>query len=275
MSFFIFLFLIIQINSSPLCIESLNYCNHCNPMTNLCSKCEKPDIFVPDENGGCKGAKKCFSFKNFCEECDENGELCKICEKNYYPDNNGGCTYSEGCLISYKGECLQCDENYILVGEDNKVKICKYLSSELYKNCKNINATNGICEECEEGYYLSLENKCTNVENCKESLFGNCISCNNSYYFDKKSDKCNKKDENYDFYNCKQTNDGIYCDICQDDYYHDGNGLCVPTKYCFESENLRCKKCISGYYLSSNFYCSKSDNCLYVDIFFVISRALS
>ena len=259
--------LIIKINSNPLCVESLNHCFHCNPITNLCSKCSNPDIYIPDKNGGCIGAKKCYTNKNFCIECDENGELCEKCEKNYYPDDNGGCSYSGGCKISYKGECLQCEENYILIGEEDNIKMCKYLSIEIYKNCKNINMTNGICEECKEGYYLSSENKCTNVEGCKESIFGSCISCNNSYYYNKKEEKCIQKEGNNDFYFCKQTINGINCDICEDDYYHDSNGLCVPTQYCLESENLRCKECISGYYLSNNYYCSKSDNCLYVDIF--------
>ena len=261
------IFLIFKIFSSPICKEPLNHCFHCDVVTNLCSKCDMPDIFIPDENGGCKGAKNCIIGKNFCNECEENGKLCKKCEINYYPDDNGGCSYTEGCEISYRGECLQCKQNYILVGKDEDIKICKYLLSEIYKNCENINLETGKCEKCEEGYFLTSEQKCTKVEFCKESIYGNCISCKYSYYFDKKEEKCKKKEDKFDFFFCKQTIDGEKCDICDDGFYHDENGICVPTKYCLESDKLICIKCISGYYLSNNNCCSIANNCDYVDIF--------
>ena len=258
---------LIEVYSSPVCKESVNHCYHCNPVTNLCSKCSNSDIFIPDENGGCKGAKKCMAGRNLCIECHENGELCKKCEINYYPDANGGCSYSEGCEISYRGECLQCEEDYILVGKDENIKMCKSLSIEIYKNCEHINLETGMCDKCEEGYFLNSEQKCTKVEFCKESIYGNCISCKYSYYYDKKEDKCKKKDDNFYFFFCKQTIDGEHCDICDEGYFLDESGICVPTKYCLESDKLICQKCIPGYYLSDNNCCSITDNCYYVDIF--------
>ena len=262
----IFFLFIIKSFSSPICQESINHCFHCDPVTNLCAKCSIPDIFIPDENGGCIGAKKCIPGKNLCNECDDNEELCKKCDVNYYPDANGGCSYSEGCEISYRGECLQCEENYILVGKDD-IKVCKFLSSEIYKNCANINLETGNCNKCEEGYFLSSEQKCTKVEFCKESIYGNCISCVYSYYFDKKDEKCKKKEDNFYFFFCRQTIDGKNCDICDDGFYHDEDGICVPTKYCLESDKLICTKCIPGYYLSNNNCCSIANHCDYVDIF--------
>ena len=64
--------------SSPSCKDFENLCKHCNAITNKCSICIYPDILIPDENGGCIGAKKCFSGQNYCIECEENGNLCKL-----------------------------------------------------------------------------------------------------------------------------------------------------------------------------------------------------
>ena len=269
MSFFkIFILLIsfVKIFLSPHCKEPLNYCVQCNPVSNLCSQCAKSEVLIPDENGGCKGAQKCEEGKNLCIQCDRDEKLCEQCEKNYYPDTNGGCTYSEGCAISYKGECIECQPDYILVGKEDNLKICKSLSIEIYKNCEEINIESGVCEKCEEGYFLNSERKCTKVEHCKESVFGNCISCVYSYYYDKKEDKCKNKTDNEYFYFCKQTIDGKNCDVCDDGFYLDENGFCVPTKYCLESQKLQCIKCLPGYYLSNNNYCSVADNCDYVDV---------
>ena len=52
-----------------------------------------------------------------------------------------------------------------------------------FKNCQNISITNGLCEECEEGYYLNEEDKiCTKTENCYESSFEVCQRCKYFYY---------------------------------------------------------------------------------------------
>ena len=170
------------------CKENLNFCNHCNIFTKLCAKCEKPEILVPDENGGCIGAKTCFPGKNYCYECNSEGKLCSKCEENYYKDENGGCAYSEGCEISYLGECLKCKDEYVLIGKQNEFRICKSLSIDNFKNCKEINYTKGFCNICEDGYYLSEDYKCIKQNFCKESIFGICESCINGYYLDKKEE---------------------------------------------------------------------------------------
>ena len=45
-------------------------------------------------------------------KCDEFDEKCDICENGYFPDNNGGCSYTSNCDISYKGECFKCNKDY-------------------------------------------------------------------------------------------------------------------------------------------------------------------
>ena len=262
--FLIFTQIIAIINSIPTCFENSNFCIHCNNLTNLCVKCDKSDILIPDENGGCKGAKRCVNGKNFCLECDSEQKLCKNCEQNFYPDDNGGCTYSGGCEISYMGECLKCKDDYILIGIGTSIKICKSLSLEIYKNCQEINNITGLCKTCEEGYYLtSVDHKCVKTNYCKESIFGTCISCDPCYNYDKKLDKCVLKELNLTY--CKQSIDGINCDVCDEGYYHDETGICMESPFCSESFYFKCTKCIPGYYLSTFKMCTNTDNCYEVD----------
>ena len=262
----IILFIFPIVISAPTCSSDKNFCDHCNILTNLCVKCQYPDILVPDENGGCTGAKKCLVGKNSCNECDIDGKLCNICEDSYYPDENGGCTYTKGCEFSNLGQCLKCKEDFILIGDS--IKICKSLTVDNFKNCKEINYETGYCNLCDDGYYLtSKDYKCIKTQNCKESVLGNCISCNEGFYYNKKEDKCENKTANFTY--CMQTLDGKNCEICDEDYYFDENGICVETQYCSESENLKCIKCQPGYYLLDNYYqnyiCTKTENCDSVD----------
>ena len=126
----IFLTIFKFVIDSPYCKEGENLCSLCNPITKLCAKCEK-EIYTPDENGGCKGSKKCINGNNYCMECDTNEYLCKICEVGYFPDGNGGCSYTNNCEISYQGNCLKCNYDYILIGAlTSNLKWCKSLNSE-------------------------------------------------------------------------------------------------------------------------------------------------
>lgn len=259
-----FLILISKLNSNPICIQSKNHCKKCNQMTNLCALCEKLEVLIPDENGGCIGSKTCNSGKNYCFECDINNERCKKCDIGLFPDENGACSYSNFCKISYKGECIECIENYILVGENYNFKFCKSILSDDFLNCEKIDIIGGVCEKCIEGYYLNRgDRKCIKTENCHESIFGNCIKCISGYYYNKKNDKCIKKEGNWLF--CKQTVDEEKCDICDDYHYLDDNGMCTFGNFCSESINGTCIKCINGYYLTSDHHCSNTDNCFNTD----------
>ena len=250
-------------NTSPLCKISTNFCNYCNILTNLCVRCEFPDILVPDKNGGCTGAVRCILGKNNCYECDINGKLCKTCEDNYYPDENGGCSYTEGCEFSYMGECLKCKNGYILIGRDRELKICKSLSLDYYKNCQNINSETGYCNMCKDGYFLTRKDyKCIKAENCEESIFGNCVACSPGYYLNRKEDKCELKKANFTY--CKESNDGKICELCEDGCYFDENGICIQTQFCSKSNNYICIECKPDYYLlKDSVYniCTNTDNC--------------
>ena len=251
--------IILKISSiSPSCKEGINFCSKCNPTTKLCAKCEK-DIFSPDERGGCIGAKKCII------ECEQNEFLCNKCEIGYFPDENGGCSYTDNCEISYHGICLECKEEYILIGSSNSsLKICKSLNSQDLKNCAKINRENGTCEECLDNYYLGKgDQKCIKTENCYESIFGTCKKCIKDYYLDKKEEKCLKQKGIFE--NCMQTIDSKTCDICDDNYYLDEEGRCGKSNFCSKfGENGLCEKCVQGYYpCSYDNSCTIDKNCYY------------
>ena len=252
------IFIVLEISSNQICQEGISNCLSCNPITNLCGKCDK-DIYEPDDKGGCQLSKKCEIGKNHCLECSEETNLCSKCEEGYFYDEIGRCSYTDNCIASERGKCIICKDNYILIG--NEIQICKYLNSEDFKNCHNISLANGLCEACEEGYFLNEgDKKCTKTEYCYESSFGICQRCSYFYYLNKKEDICVLQKEN--FYNCKESLDGTVCDSCNDNFYLSEDRKCSNTNYCLESSNYYCKKCISGYFLTEkNNVCTDTENC--------------
>ena len=262
---FLNFFLILLFNFrkvSPLCKESENYCKKCNPLTGLCISCINEEIFVTDTKGGCIGSQKCIPGKFYCLECEDEGKFCKSCDKGYYPDENGFCSYYQDCKISYKGECIECKDDFILI---EKYKICKSVLNDDFKNCKEIDKDLGLCKICEDEFYLNEGDKrCTKTENCYESIFGNCILCNKNFYLDKKENKCKEKNGIFKF--CKQTIDGKNCDICDSGNYFDKEGICVENNFCSKSLEGICTECISGYYFSyNNKFCTNSKYCFNAD----------
>jgi hypothetical protein len=67
----IILLLIFITSSIENCEKNKNFCILCELATDLCKRCES-DLFIPDENGGCKGAKKCNINQNYCKECSSS-----------------------------------------------------------------------------------------------------------------------------------------------------------------------------------------------------------
>ena len=260
---FLYLFIFEISLCSPNCTEGINKCQICDPLTKLCIECEA-SIYMPDENGGCQLSRNCKVGNNYCLQCDENRVFCEECEKEYYPDGNGGCSLVDNCEISYRGECIKCKNDYILLGNKYGLKKCKSLNSEDFHNCQTINEETGLCDLCKEGYYLtSRDKKCTETENCTESNYGICTKCDPDFYLDKKEQRCNLKDEN--FINCMQTLDGKTCDTCDEGFFFDFENNCVNTNFCEKGyKNGKCKKCIEGYYLSHyDKSCTNDENCYF------------
>ena len=266
--FVVLIFLIIfNFSLSASCERLEKGCIKCDPLTNLCFRCEN-EVLIPDDEGGCIGAKKCTFGYNYCERCNFEENLCESCEDGYYPDGNGGCSYTENCEISYNGECLRCKENHILLGIRkyyNTLKICKSLSSSDLKHCINIDQTNGVCLKCETGYNITKgDKKCTNTENCYEMENGECSSCIEDYYLDKKQKKCIEINEKK-FKNCKVSIDGENCAKCEENYFFSDDLNCGNINYCSKYENNVCKECQNGFYLTEKNQCSTTENCKEAD----------
>ena len=265
-SFFVSLIIFSPILMEPNCKEGVKNCNRCDPLTKLCTKCSL-DIYTPDEKGGCEPSGKCTMGKNYCRECDSEEKNCDVCETGLYPDLNGGCSFISNCELSYKGNCLKCQQDFILIGgEKEYFKLCKSLNSEDFAKCQNINNITGYCDTCKEGYYLnSGDLKCSRTQNCFESSFGKCSSCNEGYYLDKKNNECVLQTGNFMF--CKESLDGEKCDICEDDFYFDQKGNCVGVNFCEEGIYYGCKKCIEGYYSTIDGKgCTEEKHCLNGDL---------
>lgn len=263
LSFIYFLLILISnIFSSSQCYKSnTNNCYKCNPIKKLCELCNYPEVYSPDEFGGCTGSLKCIEGKNYCDKCDLNHKLCKICEEGFVPDENGGCTYSPNCKISYKGECIECKKDFFKAGKKGENQICKSYYSEDFKHCLSITDETGLCNFCQFGFILTPEHKCIKEEDCQETIFGKCVTCKKGFYLNKVNDTCEIKKEIFTL--CKESIDNITCDVCEDNNYFDRNGICVPNKYCNKSINQKCIECIDGYYLTSeNSICVSTNNCL-------------
>ena len=258
--FLILLAYIISIYSQPICEEGKNNCLQCNPITNICHKCDK-NIYIPDDKGGCENSKTCIVGNNYCLSCNKEETLCEECDSGYFPDENGGCASIPNCEISYKGECLQCIEDFLLIGDN--IKICVSKNSEKFQNCEEINMILGVCMKCSENYFLNQgDKKCISIENCYESSFGVCQSCKQNYYLNKKENICKEKKDNLKLFYCKITLDEETCELCEDNYYLDSYGYCIETNHCKRgNEQYQCERCISGYYLSFNDTCTNDKNC--------------
>ena len=264
MFYFIFLIVYEMFNCLP-CIDGKNFCNRCNPVTKLCAQC-KYDVFIPDEDGGCKGSQKCVNGDNFCSECEDDKKKCKICEEGYLPDENGGCTYSNNCEVSIEGVCVKCIDDFIMVGDSGYnlfegLRICKSNHSEVFKNCQIKDTNKGTCKMCKDKFYLTSEDKkCVETQNCAESKYGVCKKCNGGYYLDKSQDKCVRQSGS--LMHCKISLDNEKCDTCLDDYYFDENGECISSNFCAKGKDYMCQKCKDGYFLSQNFECTPEENCI-------------
>lgn len=250
--------------SSEACKQNTNKCLKCNPLTDLCAQCESR-IYKPDEIGGCEPAKQCILGQNYCLECNEEQDKCSKCELSFFPDENGGCSFTDNCVISDKGTCIQCKEDFHLIYTNitsvNIYTFCKYKHSDEFKNCEEPDYQNLKCLKCEEGFFLSSDNRCVETEHCQKSIIGVCADCQLGYYLDKTDDVCNVAKGKLT--HCALSLDGEICDECKEGYKLSGDGICVITKNCLKgNEKGECEECKEGFYFTKiGNVCTSEKNC--------------
>ena len=219
--------------------------------TNYCS--------VRGEYYRCKKCKSGYYLSSFGDCCtpekncyygNKDLGICQACNGNYCIDFKDGRCKSNLENNEFKfcrmanGVCLQCEYGYYL-GKDNKCSLSDYCSE----------SNNAECLVCEDGYSLGLDNICTNVEHCIYSNNYGCTECENKYYYNKVSKDCKLAEDKLE--NCK-SGDEDKCERCKDDYYLSRKDyLCHSNKEegpfykCAYSDSREevCTQCIDDYYL--------------------------
>jgi len=202
---------------------------------------------------------ECIQEKNYCKECNITSQLCQKCSNiSFYPDQNGGCSSSQNCLISKEGICLKCDNNFFL-SEDNQCSKANF--------CLKTNKENLKCLICKPGFILTNNGECSFTKNClkanpKTSV---CLECESNYYYDLDNYECKSNLINDKLNFCLKVFNNN-CIECIPNYYLSIDNQCVNTKNCKISKNGICTNCTYGYYLSlKDKKCVETDNCLYVN----------
>ena len=92
----------------------------------ICRKCKKeaPDgafcIFCGTKQEKARGGPKKRGNGQGSVFKLKNGKYRAEQVLGYYPDENGGCSYTKNCEVSYKGNCIKCKEDFILIGKTNQ-----------------------------------------------------------------------------------------------------------------------------------------------------------
>ena len=245
LNFILIIFVLFKISfSQPYCKENENNCLKCNTMTNLCIKCIT-DNFFPDKDGGCE--PKCILGKNYCNLCNEEETLCAYCEPGFYPDQIGACSNTNNCETSYRGKCLTCINDFILIEDPG---FCKSLNTEDLKNCINISNKKWYLPWMQRRIYF----KCGRPKMLRYrillwiNIWYLRFLFRWIYYLDKQNDKCKE----VEIPNCKRTLDTKNCDECNDNYYLSDNLLWTETNMCSQAKDAKCIECAEKYVLAGN-----------------------
>ena len=127
----------------------------------------------------------------------------------------------------------------------------------------SVGVHSSLCIECEDNYYLNLENnsciKTTkNISNCKiyGKLSNFCFLCEESFLLTEDNLMCVPFLKTIQ--NCHQYDSSTHCQICANKHYpKDEKCILMPenfqTKNCsLYNENMTCMKCSSGFLLVNN-----------------------
>ena len=88
------------------------------------------------------------------------------------------------------------------------------------------------------------------------------IECYDKYFIDFKDGKCKSNQENNEYKYCYQSDNGI-CNKCIIYYKLGLDNRCSSTWNCVEVEDGKCIQCMENYYLGLDNRCSNTKNCIY------------
>ncbi|ELP92022.1 protein serine/threonine kinase, putative [Entamoeba invadens IP1] len=195
-----------------------------------------------------------------------NTMICKECLPNYMVSDSKCVLITSTKLIqsSFKYSdlikckkmstkgCLECEDTYYLTLQNT----CEKCDSSCV-NCSNTT----LCISCPSGFYLTSEHTCKEVGSLHKTcdmLMPNavgCAICKVGYYYILKD--CRQCETS-----CYSCLDNKQCVSCADNYFRIANEtkLCLPfdelTQFCLKKTKNGCVSCQTGYFLS-NGRCSK------------------
>ena len=279
------------LTDNGICTNEQN-CQIGDKDTGLCLEC-KLGFYLDDISKKCKLNEGNNDFI-FCKKIHLSS--CIQCETNYFLGKDSKCSNTQYCIESENGKCLECQENYFF-SEDGKctsIENCKmahYFGNfcELCINNYYINRTDHVCydntnkqdpfykcavtdingefcTQCEEGYFLGSDFKCSDIEKCKLSdNESNCIECIEGYCLDIKKHACVDNDFLDDinikiYIACNRTNEeGTKCEKCLDGYTVGEDGYCIDVNHCEKKEGEICTKCKKEWVdFENHYYCYNS-----------------
>jgi hypothetical protein len=241
-------------NGCKTCIN--NTCTDCDLGFKLnndktCIKCDIQKLYeekcigdickldTGDVNGG-EECNLCYNIDRNCKVCNLKSKKCLSCREEFfmYPHNDKCFPCQAGCKKCLDdGYCLKClNDSYQLIDWN----CYKHIACD--NNCKNCNETTGVCNQCNDYFYLNDHNLCakcplnclkcnqTSCIECDGDMFlGECIKCPVRYFDNKFNGTCSFCSDKFEFcYSC----DFDKCHNC-DSFRELDNNQCV---------------CISGYY---------------------------
>ena len=151
-----------------------------------------------------------------------------------------------------KKTCAVCWGSFFTNGE------CKKIATVIDK-CLAYKDAN-TCLECEEKYYLSASNKCTQIDtnkykNCLVARSdGECVACSNGKIGT--ANKCPDKEDPCKVTDCKSCDNETSCSLCKDNYVLLGTNECIPnsnklSNCVVAATKTDCQKCKNNFRISN------------------------
>jgi hypothetical protein len=227
------------------CSNCNERCKTCESSAFDCTSC-KESYFYNKKTKSC--VETCqdgyVNVKNACVKCDTDDKLCKTC----YEKDLSKCKTCKGSLAIYKDSCIDvCPSGSYYDSVTNTCGEC----TRNCKNCKknplvmNSSDKNTICEECNNGFYLS-NGDC--VSDCQEGYFKNYTTCStcspNNCATCLSTGGCTSCKTDPTTKIPKILYQGECIDICPSGTFKENN-TCIPCSYdCLKcSSNTKCEVC--------------------------------